>query len=300
MRTLLTGAGGYVGLHLLRALLADGHDVTAFVRAPERLGPFARDRRVEVVVGDLEDRDRVAAALPGHELLVHAAILWGEPGEELELHDVVAAAHLFDAAGRAGVDRAIYLSSAAVHRPFAGEMSEADPLRTADLYGATKAAGELFLRAAGAQHGMATIVVRPGPIVGPPAWAGGAFRSPERITEMVRAALAGRAIEVLRGDGRQLSDVADVAAAVRLLARVADPLPTYVCVEREVSTWERIARLVVGCVASASDVRVVGEGGGPVPRFRTDRIEGLLCRPLDAEGALRAHVRHLAASLERR
>ncbi len=295
MRILLTGAGGYIGLHIVRELLEDGHELTALVRSPGKLGPFARAPGLSVVEADLEQEARVAQALEGHDVCVHAALIWGEPGTELELRDTAVAAKLFDAAGRAGLARCIYLSSVAVHRPFTPEMGEEDRLSTTDLYGATKAAGELFLRAACAEHRMTGVVIRPGPVVGPPAFAGATFRSDRRLAEMVAAAAEGRPIEVVGGEGRQLSDVATVAKVTRLLARAEDPHPTYFCVDREVLTWERIARTVVACLGSTSEVRVLPrEGDGPVPRFRTERLEGLLGGPADARDALVAHIRHLA------
>src|SRR5215471_892821 len=55
MKTLLTGATGYLGLHILRELLQDGQQVTAVVRSPEKLGSFAKDPRVTIVEADLED-----------------------------------------------------------------------------------------------------------------------------------------------------------------------------------------------------------------------------------------------------
>lgn len=295
MRTLLTGAGGYIGLHILRELLEDGQHVTAVVRSPDKLGPFATHARLQVVVADLEKDDaRTAEVLPGHDVCVHAALIWGESGSELEVRDVAATAKLFDAAGRAGLKRCIYLSSAAVHRPFAGEMGEEDSISTTDLYGATKAAGELFLRAACAQHQMSGVVVRLGPVVGPPAFAGGSFRSPGPLMEMVRAAVEGRPIEVVRGEGRQLTDVSTVARAVRLLARAEDPHPTYLCVDRDVLTWERVARMVVEALDSPSEVRVVPrDDSEPIPRFVTERIESLIGGPSHAEGALLGHIRQL-------
>lgn len=294
MRTLITGAGGYIGLHILRELLEDGQHVTALVRSPEKLGPFARRPRLTIVQADLEEGARVAAVLPGHDTCVHAALVWGEPGSELELRDVAATAKLFDAAGIAGTARCIYLSSAAVHRPFAGEMREEDELRTTDLYGATKAAGELFLRAACARYRMTGVVVRPGPVVGPPAFPGGSFRSPDRITEMVRAAAEVRSLTAPRGEGRQFTDVSTVARAVRLLTRTENPHPTYVCVDREILTWEEVARMVVACLDSSCSVCVVPrDDAETIPRFRTERIESLLGGPSDARGALLEHIRHL-------
>jgi UDP-glucose 4-epimerase len=300
MRTLLTGASGYVGLHVVRELLEDGQQVTAVVRSPEKLGPLARDPRLTVVEADLEDEARVAAALPGHDACVHAALVWGEPGSELEMRDAAVTARLFDAAGSAGVTRAVHLSSTAVHRPFAGEMGEEEPLRATEIYRATKAAGERSLRAACARHGMTGIVVRPGPVVGPPAFASGSFRTPNRVLEIVSAVVEGSPVEVVSGEGRQLSDVWTVAWVVRLLTRTERPHPTYLCVDRDVITWEHVARTAVACARSPSRVSVVPRYvADPIPRFRTERVEGLLGGPSHADGALTEHVRHLVRTRDR-
>lgn len=297
MRTLLTGASGYIGAHIVRELLEDGQRVTAVVRAAGKLGPLANAPDLEVVEADLQDHSRFVALLQGHETCVHAALLWGEPGSELELRDLVATAKLFDAAGRAGLSRCIYLSSAAVHRPFTKEMSEEDALSTTDVYGATKAAGELFLRAACAQHELTGIVIRPGPVVGPPAFASGRLHTPEALMRMVRAATEGRAITVTRGEGRQFSAVSTLARAVRLLTREENPHATWLCVDRERITWERVAEMVVACLESPSRVEVLKPDSiGPIPHLRTERIERLLGGPTNAEGALMEHIRQLGAS----
>ena len=123
---------------------------------------------MQVVETDPKHDARIAPVLAGHDVCVHAALIWGEPGSEFEVRDTAVAAKLFDAAGRAGLTRCIYISSTAVHRPFAGGMEKEDCLRPADVYGATKAAGELFLRAACAPGRMTGVVLRPGPVVGPP------------------------------------------------------------------------------------------------------------------------------------
>jgi len=268
------------------------------VRSPGKLGPFARHPRLRVVETELQDEARIAQVLTGHNVCVHAALIWGDPGSELELRDTLVAAKLFEAAGSADLTRCIYISSVAVHRPFSTEMGEEDCLSTADVYGATKAAGELFLRAACAGHQMTGVVVRPGPVVGPPAFAGGSFRSHDRIADMVVAAAEGRTIEVVRREGRQFSDVSAVARVVRLLTRTENPHPICICVDRNILTWERVARLVVRCLNSSSEVRVLPhDTQGPVPRFRTERFERLNGGPSDAEGALLAHIRHLARTL---
>jgi UDP-glucose 4-epimerase len=298
MRTLLTGAGGYIGLHIVRELLADGQHVTAVVRSSDKLLGFGSESRLHVVEADLQDDARMGAVLPGHDVCVHAAIIWGDPSGELEGRDAAITSKLFDAAGNAGLKRGIFLSSAAVHRPFAGEMSEEDWLSPTDLYAANKAAGELFLRAACARHQMTGIVVRPGPVVGLPMFASGSCRSPNRLSQMICAAVEGLPVEAVRGEGRQFSDVSMVARSIRILTRANNPLPAYICVDQQILTWEHIAHIVVSYVGSSGGVRILpGDSREPVPHFRTQRIESLLGGRSNAESALRDHIRHLAQSM---
>lgn len=293
-RILLTGASGYIGLHILRELVEAGHEVRAVVRCPEKLGPYAEHPLVSVLLADLETATDLVAALTGLQACVHAALIWGEPGSEYEARDVALTARLFEAAGRVGVKRGVYLSSSAVHRPFAGEMTEGDLLCPPDIYGATKAAGEMLFRAACAQGGVVGVILRPGPVVGAPAFPGGAFRTPNPISEMVCAASEGRAIEVVRGQGRQFSDVTMVARAVRRLVSGEVPHCTYICADRAIVTWEWIARAVLACSGSSSTLRILpGEERETAPRFLTERIEALLGGPTDAEGALLAHILEL-------
>ncbi|MGO7450556.1 NAD-dependent epimerase/dehydratase family protein [Rhizobium leguminosarum] len=294
MRVLLTGASGYIGLHILDELLRGGHEITALVRSEAKLSAFMQEPRLKIVSVDLAQENRFAEALDGCQAVIHAALVWGEPGEEFELKDTIAAAKLFEAAGPAGIERCIFISSVAVHRPFTGEMNEDQALAPIDIYGATKAAGELFLRAACAQHQMTGIVVRPGPVVGPPSVVGSPFRTERRINSMVAAARAGRPIEVEAGDGRQFSGLATVAKSVSLLTNLDNPDPTYICVDRSILTWEWIARQVVACAGSSSEVHLLpATGERPVPRFSTSRIEKLLGRATDTRSSLVAHINHL-------
>lgn len=217
VKILLAGASGYIGLHILQDSLKAGHQVTALVRVPAKLGPFLGRPLLKTIEIDLENTPSLESALDGHDVCIHAALAGSDPASELEMRDLAVAAKFFEAAGRAKLTRCIYLSSVAVHRPFTGAMQEEDALTTTVFYGATKAAGELFLHASCARHSMTGIVVRPGPVVGPPAFPEGAFGSHNRLPEMVNAAMANQPIEVLRGDGRQFIDVTSLAKFIRLL-----------------------------------------------------------------------------------
>ena len=86
MRVLLTGALGNIGLHTVRGLLEEGHDVVAFdLESPKARKLAARlDERVHVRFGDVTDPTAIHAALDGVDAVVHlAAILTPERAPEL-------------------------------------------------------------------------------------------------------------------------------------------------------------------------------------------------------------------------
>ena len=105
MNLLVTGATGFVGGRLVPVMLDAGHDVRALVR--DATGYDGPDE-VEVFEGDLLQPGSFDAALEGVEAayyLVHSM----QAGEDFEERDRRAAQHFADAAGEAGVDRAVYL-----------------------------------------------------------------------------------------------------------------------------------------------------------------------------------------------
>ena len=84
MKLFVLGGSGRTGRHVLDLALARGHDVTAFVRSPEKL---ARNERLHIVPGRAGDPDAVAAALVGHDALLSA--LGPRPSEALRPHSLL-------------------------------------------------------------------------------------------------------------------------------------------------------------------------------------------------------------------
>ena len=107
LRILLTGATGYVGGRLLKALEAGGHSVRCLARRPENLAGKVADT-TEVVPGDLLDRDSLDVAMRGIDVAYYLVHSLGSSGD-FEAEEQAGAQNFTDAARAAGVSRIIYL-----------------------------------------------------------------------------------------------------------------------------------------------------------------------------------------------
>ncbi|MFD2092541.1 SDR family oxidoreductase [Blastococcus deserti] len=107
---LVTGATGYIGGRLVPELLAAGHRVRVLSRSPERLRDRPWAGQVEVVPGDAADRDQVARACAGSDVVYYLIHALGS-GPEFEATDRVTAGVMARAAREAGVGRLVYLGA---------------------------------------------------------------------------------------------------------------------------------------------------------------------------------------------
>lgn len=294
MRIFVTGGTGFLGSHMVRRWSQDGHRITVLARDPSGSPGLASLSGVTLLRGALGDRALLGRTLPGHDVLVHNALVWGEPDDDLELEDVRAGARLFEAAGAAGVGLAIFTSSTAVHRPFLAEMDETSPVRPADYYAATKAAGELVLGAVARRAGMRYLVVRLAPVIGAPAFVGAPFKCDPRFLDIAQAARAGRDVVVRAGEGRQLIDAGQAAEvyARAVMASLEDEV--IVAAAGDFVTWELVARRTITACASTSRVVLTGEGAAPPHRFDVGKLERTLGLRFEALPLLDAHLTEVA------
>jgi dihydroflavonol-4-reductase len=112
-KILVTGGSGFVGSHLVRALLSRGEDVRCLVRESSRLDNL-KDLPVEFAYGDLRDTDSLGKAMKGCKRLYHCAAdyrLWAKDPSELYESNVNGTRNIMQAAFNAGVDRVIYTST---------------------------------------------------------------------------------------------------------------------------------------------------------------------------------------------
>ena len=171
MRALVTGATGFVGAAVARALLKEGWEVRALVRK-------SSDRRnvqsVETVEGDLADVSSLARALSGCEGLFHVAAdyrLGAFDPRQLYKTNVEGTRNILNAARDAGVRRVVYTSSVAtIGIPKDGTPgTEESPSTLEDMIGHYKRSKYLAEEVAreAAKAGIAVVIVNPSTPVGP-------------------------------------------------------------------------------------------------------------------------------------
>jgi len=213
MQWAVTGGAGFLGLHLARRLLRDGHRVRTLDVAP--LDDPALERSVEELRGDVRDRRRVVELLDGADIVVHAAAALPIQASRAAIRSVNVGGteNVLLAASDAGVARVLFISSTAVYGvPEKHPIEEDDPLVGVGAYGESKIDAESLCRVAAVE----TTIIRPKTFVGPERL--GVF---EILFDWIRE---GRRIYVLgQGHNRyQLLAVEDLVDAVVRAATAPD------------------------------------------------------------------------------
>jgi nucleoside-diphosphate-sugar epimerase len=209
----ISGGAGFLGLHLARRLLADGHAVRTLDLAP--LDDAGIERSVEELRGDVRDPADAARLVDSADVLVHAAAALPILGsrEAIRSVNVGGTATVLAAALEAGVRRAILISSTAVYGvPEKHPISEDDPLVGVGHYGDSKIEAEHVTREFG-RRGLETVILRPKTFLGPERL--GVF---EILFDWVRE---GRRIYAL-GDGNNRYQLLAVEDLVEAVVRSAD------------------------------------------------------------------------------
>jgi dihydroflavonol-4-reductase len=171
---LVTGASGFVGYAVARALAAQGARVRLLARATsprtnlDELG-------AEIAVGDMRDEASVARALAGRRYLFHVAAdyrLWARDPEEIVRNNLAGVRAVMGAARAAGVERIVYTSSVATLRiPDDGRPGdETGPLTPGEAIGAykrSKVVAEREVERLVADEGLPAVIVCPSTPIGP-------------------------------------------------------------------------------------------------------------------------------------
>src|SRR6266568_4114414 len=259
-RVLVTGGAGFIGRRVVRALLAEGHDVTV-----TDLRAFP-DTEVRSVVGDLCEPDAPARAVrPGTDVIIHLAAVTSvlaSVQDPVSTHrlNVDATARLLEVARENEVGTFLLASTNAVigGGSAPGEViTERSVLRPLTPYGATKAAAEMLLGSYANCYGITGAALRFSNVYGP-----GMTEKDSFIPRLMRAARNGEGVKV-RGDGTMLRDVVhvdDIVQGTLAAWRSGHSGPLILGAGRSVTVNEMvtIARQVTGAPIPVETV--------PVPR----------------------------------
>ena len=222
-RIAVVGGAGFIGSHIVDQLLAEPVKeviiVDNFVRGTRaNIEQALQDPRVTLVEGSITDRPLMDRVLAGADGLFLLAALWlyecvHEPRKALEVN-VDGTWNVIEAAKAAGVKRIVYSSSASVYGDAVTlPMTEEHPFNNRTMYGATKIAGEQFLRSQFEQHKLPYVALRYMNVYGPRMDYKGTYVSV--IMKVLDKIDAGER-PVVFGDGSQAYDfvhVSDVARA---------------------------------------------------------------------------------------
>jgi nucleoside-diphosphate-sugar epimerase len=240
VRVLVTGATGFTGGHLARALAARGYQVRALVRRPDRAREL-ETAGIDLAIGSLEDRSALARAVKDIEVVYHIAAVYrqaGIPKSTYRAVNATAVGDLIDAAASAGVRRVVHCSTVGVHgdieHPPANEEA---PLRPGDIYQETKVEGERIARYAAQRTGVPVTIARPSGIYGP---------GDRRLLKLFRG-VARRRFVVL-GSGNifyHLTYIDDLVEGFRLCGEVpAAANRTYILAGGDVTTLNELIALI--------------------------------------------------------
>jgi UDP-glucose 4-epimerase len=225
---LVTGGAGFIGSHLVEALVGRGVPV----RVLDNFSTGLRDNLAgvhpapEVVEGDLEDVATVARAVDGIEIIFHLGPLPPLVDEmqaqpELQPGWVAGTLHVLSTARRAGVRRIVYAASGCVYGGLGGPEGPTEDSVPLPLspYAAAKLAGESYAQAFSATYGLETVSLRFFGLFGPRQRTDSPYSGV--IPQFIAAMSAGQA-PVIHGDGLQAWDFTYVDNAVEGLLKAAE------------------------------------------------------------------------------
>ncbi len=213
-RNLVTGGSGFLGSHLVEALVERGDEVRVLVRPTSNIAHL-KSIGVELAYGHLDDVQSLRSATQGIERIYHCAAIAADWGawETFHAANVTGVRNLLDAAMEVGVSKFIHVSTTDVYGCPDYPADETAPHRQRGWpYGDTKIEGERLVWNYYHQHDLPVTVVRPTNIYGP--------RSTTFVQEIVELLKSGSMVHI--GKGLKPAGLAYVTNVVDVILRAAE------------------------------------------------------------------------------
>jgi len=176
----VTGAEGFIGSHVVEALRAAGHDVTAYVLYNSfgsagwlDSSDFSSNTSISIILGDVRDPDSVQSSMVGHDVVIHMAALiaipysYQAPRSYIDTN-VLGTLNVMEAARRAGVARVVHTSTSEVYGTAQYvPIDEKHPVVGQSPYSASKIAADHVAHSYWASFGVPVTTLRPFNTYGP-------------------------------------------------------------------------------------------------------------------------------------
>lgn len=235
MKALVTGANGFTGSHLVKALEQQGNTVVGLVRPSSNLSRLA-DTKVRLVYGDITNRDALRSAMKNIDTVFHTAayVEIGIVNEaEMERVNVEGTRAVLEVAQEVGVSKLVYCSTIGVFGDTQGQVINETFQRTqsnfSSAYDRTKYQAQQLVNQF-AQRGLPVVSVLPSGIFG---------SDDPHFGPVLQQFLKGR-LKVWAGGERitGIVHVDDLASAMLLAAEKGKPGEYYIISAGELSTYE--------------------------------------------------------------
>ncbi|MBQ4639648.1 MAG: NAD(P)-dependent oxidoreductase [Clostridia bacterium] len=301
MNIFVTGGTGNIGQYVTLALLERGHHVRLLIRTASRIPAWQQMKNVEVIEGNMLQLDLLERCVQGCDAVIHIALGWGNDPVDMLGHDTRVTAHLLDVSEKAGVKNFIYTSSTAATGPMGRVMDENALRMPTDLYGATKAATEMYLLGFrqyykkqggyGEKVNMRRNIIRPGYTFSNPAVPGGASQSDVRFKKIADAIVNDQDMEFPAGDGTQFISSGQIAQLyVKLVESDLDEEIFFALGNRFI-TWYEIALAAREMMPQYKGaITAVGEKGTP-DLYVVEKMNKVFGLSFDGWDDLKDHIR---------
>jgi UDP-glucose 4-epimerase len=261
MRVLVTGGAGFVGSHVVDAVLAAGHEPRIFDLAPSQ---WHAEDECDMYIGDLTDPDALAHAAEGCDAITHLAAVAdvsevaADPGYAQRVN-AGGTANVLEAARTHAIERVVYASTIWVYDGCAAAtVDEETPLALPrHPYTAQKLAGEMYCTSYAELYDVDYTILRFGIPYGPRA------RAAAVIPSFFKNALAGRPLTIAGGgtQSRRFTYVGDIARGCAMALAPAARNRVYNLASEETSTILELATAVSNIVGDTEILRTEGRAG---------------------------------------
>jgi len=255
MRILVTGGAGFVGSSVVSDLVARGIEVKVIDRARGAL-PRLRNATLEIVEGDIEDRETVQHAMRGVDVVYHLADTFSSKSDEVLDVDVKGNINLLETAAACGIGHFLFASTHRVYgRPRYLPIGEDHPLNPEEsgraLYAIFKLANEQLCLCYWREHGLPVTIFRFW-------WSFGHEIGGRALRTLIDTALKGQPIRVPQEAGGNFLHNDDAARAFHL-ATLNDKAygEVFNLSSGTFTTWHELARLACALTDSPSQLELV-------------------------------------------